>query len=259
MTAAVELVNDLNANSCAIIKHTNPCGAATADNIYNAYVNALSCDPVSAFGGIIAFNEVVDLKAAEKLNELFSEIIVAPDFSEDALTELKKKKNRRLLKQKKSLPIEKQIKNIPGGLIVQSKDSSSIKENDLKVVTQKSYSKEELDDLLFAWTVCKHTKSNTIIYVKNQKAIGVGAGQMSRIDSAKIAAEKAVSFGHDLKNSVAASDAFFPFPDALIEIASKGVTAVVQPGGSVRDQEVIDAANEHNICMVFTGIRNFKH
>ncbi len=259
LTAAVELVNELNEYSCAIIKHTNPCGAATADNVFDAYEKALSCDPVSAFGGIIAFNSKVDLKTAEKLNEIFSEIIVAPEFEDDALEELKKKKNRRLLRQIKELPETDQIKNIPGGLIVQSKDTSCLKESDLNTVTKRKYSKDQLDDLLFAWVVCKHTKSNAIVYVKDQKAIGVGAGQMSRIDSARIAAEKAKNFGHELSNAVAASDAFFPFADGLIEIASKGISAVVQPGGSVRDQEVIDAADQHNICMVFTGIRNFKH
>ncbi|OGU33637.1 MAG: bifunctional phosphoribosylaminoimidazolecarboxamide formyltransferase/IMP cyclohydrolase [Ignavibacteria bacterium GWB2_35_6b] len=260
LNAAVELVNDLEENSCVIIKHTNPCGAASYGNVYDSYIQALSCDPTSAFGGIVAFNAKVDLKTAEQLNEIFLEIIVAPDFEDAALELLKKKKNRRLLKTlKTSDPNEVQIKNIPGGLLVQDKDNSKLSDNVLKVVTSRKYTKEELDELKFAWVICKHTKSNAIVFTKNKKAIGVGAGQMSRIDSTKIAASKAKQFGHDLNGAVAASDAFFPFPDGVEEIASHGITAVIQPGGSVRDDEVIEAANKLNLTMVFTGIRNFKH
>lgn len=260
LTAAVELVNDLDENSCAIIKHTNPCGAASYGNVYDSYMHALSCDPTSAFGGIVAFNAKVDVKTASLLNEIFLEIIVAPDFEDEALELLKKKKNRRLLKTLKSSdPDEVQIKNIPGGLLVQDKDNSKLTDDVLKVVTSRQYSDEELDELKFAWIICKHTKSNAIVFTKDKKAIGVGAGQMSRIDSTKIAASKAKQFGHDLKGAVAASDAFFPFPDGVEEIASHGITAVIQPGGSVRDDEVIEAANKLNLIMVFTGIRNFKH
>ena len=260
LNAAVEIVNDLDSNSCAIIKHTNPCGAATAENIYDAYVNALSCDPVSAFGGIVAFSEEVDKKTAEKLNEIFLEIICAPGYTDEALEILKKKKNRRLVKVL-NLSDNSIInfKNIPGGIIAQSRDESKLSGLDLKLVTKKNYTTGELEDLKFAWIICKHTKSNAIVYVKDKKAIGVGAGQMSRVDSSKIAAMKAKENGHNLNGAVAASDAFFPFADGLVEIAKQGIKAVIQPGGSVRDDEVIEAANENNLSMVFTGIRNFKH
>lgn len=261
LAAAVELVQELDDNSCAIIKHTNPCGAATADNLYNAYVEALSCDPVSSFGGIVAFNGKVDLKTAEKMNEIFLEIIVAPDYDDEAYELLTKKKNRRIVKILKNLSEDPtpMVKNIPGGLIIQDKDRSALKDEELKLVTKREYTEDEFRNLKFAWVICKHTKSNAIVYVKDMKAVGVGAGQMSRVDSARIAAEKAKNFGHDLEGAVAASDAFFPFADGLEEIVSRGVTAVIQPGGSVRDDEVIGAADEHNISMVFTGIRNFKH
>lgn len=260
LIAAAELISDFEETACAIIKHTNPCGAALADNVYTAYEKALSCDPVSAFGGIVAFNRKVDFKTAEKLNEIFLEIIVAPDFDSDALELLMKKKNRRLLKTIKSIDKNSyQVRSLPGGYLVQDQDNSKLTDDILKVVTDKKYTEDELRNLKFAWTVCKHTKSNAIVYVKDMKAIGVGAGQMSRIDSAKIAAEKAKQFGHDLKGSVAASDAFFPFPDGIEIIADQGATAIIQPGGSVRDQEVIKAADEKNVTMIFTGIRNFKH
>lgn len=260
LIAAVDLVYELPINSCAIIKHTNPCGAASASNIYDAYIKALSCDPVSAFGGIVAFNNEVDLKTAEKLNEIFLEIVTAPSFTAEAIELLQKKKNRRIVKVNDHKDLEKFVlKNIPGGILAQEKDNSVLSETNLNVVTNRRYTDEELEDLKFAWVICKHTKSNAIVFVKDKKAIGVGAGQMSRIDSTKIAASKAMEHGHNLEGAVAASDAFFPFPDGLIEIASHGIKAVIQPGGSVRDQEVIDAANEKNISMIFTGIRNFKH
>jgi phosphoribosylaminoimidazolecarboxamide formyltransferase/IMP cyclohydrolase len=201
----------------------------------------------------------VDERLADKLNEIFLEIIVAPSFSDNAIEILKTKKNRRIVKLIKKPDEKVTYKSVPGGLIAQSKDSSSISKAQLKLVTKRNYSDSELEDLLFAWVICKHTKSNAIIYVKNKMAIGVGAGQMSRVDSAKIAASKAKQFGHDLKGAVAASDAFFPFADGLDEIASNGISAVIQPGGSVRDNEVIDAADKHNITMVFSSIRNFKH
>lgn len=260
LTAAVELVNDLDKNACAIIKHTNPCGAALGKDIFDAYIRALSCDPVSAFGGIVAFNEEVDERTAERLNEIFLEIICAPSYSAKALELLVTKKNRRLVKMKKnSEPGQLQVKSVPGGLLVQEKDNSKLDNSILKYVTERKCTEDEIKNLKFAWVVCKHTKSNAIIYVKDSKAIGVGAGQMSRVDSAKIAASKAAQFGHDLNGSVAASDAFFPFADGLLEIVSHGATAVIQPGGSVRDDEVIKAADEKNISMIFTGIRNFKH
>ena len=260
LTAAFDLVNDLDGCACAIIKHSNPCGAALGKNVLDAYERALSCDPVSAYGGIVAFNKEVDENTAEKLNEIFLEIVIAPSYSEKALEKLKTKKNRRVVSVKKEMVDSSlQIKSVPGGLLVQEKDNSKLNNNSLKLVTAKKYSDKELNDLKFAWKVCKHTKSNAIIYVKDEKTIGVGAGQMSRVDSTKIAALKAKQFGHDLNGAVAASDAFFPFADGLLEIISNGITSVVQPGGSVRDDEVINAANEKNISMVFTGVRNFKH
>lgn len=260
LTAAAELVQELEKKSCAIIKHTNPCGAATSDSVHSAYLKALSCDPVSAFGGIAAFNQTVDLKTVEKMNEIFLEIICAPDFTGEALRLLKKKKNRRIVKILKNLNDNKlRIKDIPGGIIAQEKDNSGLSEGNIKLVTQRRYTSEELEDLKFAWIISKHTKSNTIVFAKDKKAIGVGAGQMSRLDSARIAVMKATEHGHELAGASAASDAFFPFADALTEIAANGITSVIQPGGSIRDQEVIEAADQHNISMIFTGIRNFKH
>ncbi len=260
LVASVELIEDLPQTSCAIIKHTNPCGAAVGKDLLEAYTKALSSDPVSAFGGIVAFNGKVDLKLAEKLNEIFLEIIVAEDFDEDAIEVLKQKKNRRIVKKIKSLKEEKfQFKNIPGGILVQEKDFSEIKKEDLKLVTKSEIPDEIFEDLKFAWVICKHTKSNGIVFAKDKMILGTGAGQMSRLDSVKIAVMKAKEHGHNLENSVAASDAFFPFADGLIEIAKAGAKAVIQPGGSVRDEEVIAAANENNVAMVFTGIRNFKH
>jgi phosphoribosylaminoimidazolecarboxamide formyltransferase/IMP cyclohydrolase len=260
LVAAVELVNELDPISCAIIKHTNAAGAATGSDILDSYEKALSGDPVSAFGGIVAFNTKVNVETAQKLNDIFLEIIVAPDYDDDALEILKKKKNRRLLKEIRKIESDGiMVKNIPGGVIAQTKDNSKVEELEMKTVTQLSPNDSQLEDLKFAWIVCKHTKSNAIIYVKNKKLLGAGAGQMSRLDSSKIAAMKATEHGHDLDGAVAASDAFFPFADGLLAIADSGITAVIQPGGSVRDNEVIEAANDKNISMIFTGIRNFKH
>ncbi len=259
LNAAVELIGDLDKYACAIIKHTNPCGAAISDSVFNAYINALSTDPVSSFGGIVVFNATVDYNTAVKLNEIFLEIICAPDYTEEALTELRKKKNRRLIKIKSFEKNTLQIKSSIGGLLVQETDTSKYSEETLKLVTKKSATESELKDLKLAWVICKHVKSNTIVYVKNNKVIGVGAGQMSRVDSAKIAALKAQAQNHDLTDAVAASDAYFPFADGLEEIIKTGIKAVIQPGGSVRDNEVIEAADSHNISMYFTGVRNFKH
>jgi phosphoribosylaminoimidazolecarboxamide formyltransferase/IMP cyclohydrolase len=260
LTAAAELINDLPDCSCAIIKHTNPCGAAVGNDSTDSYMKALSCDPVSAFGGIVVFNTVVDETCAHKLNELFLEIICAPQISDTALNILMEKKNRRIIVYKKQLSKnELVLKSIPGGMLAQTQDDSNLASLLLNCVTKKKCSEEEIEELKFAWAVCKHTKSNAIVFSKGKKAIGIGAGQMSRIDSAKLAADKAKQFGHDLAGAVAASDAFFPFADGLLEITSYGIKSIIQPGGSVRDEEVIKAANEQNISMVFTGIRNFKH
>lgn len=260
LSAAAELVSEMGQTACAVIKHTNPCGAAMADNVFDAYEMALSGDPVSAFGGIVAFNKTVDKKTAEKLNAIFLEIILAPSFTEEALEVLRKKKNRRLVKQIAKIPNkELLLKSIPGGLAVQEKDSSSVLDLSFNIVTKNQISNEKIEDLKLAWIACKHTKSNAIVFVKDMKVIGVGAGQMSRVDSVKLAALRANQHGHELSGAVAASDAFFPFADGITELAQSGITAVVQPGGSVRDNEVIEEADKQNIAMAFTGIRNFRH
>ena len=260
LVAAVELVEELGSNSCAIIKHNNPAGAAAGNDSIDAYLKALKTDPVSAFGGIVAFTSEVDVNVAAELNKIFLEIVVAPSYTYEALELLKKKKDRRLLKQLKKITVSgKNIKSIPGGLLVQDSDSIRLNEKELNIVTDKKPIDKEMSDLLFAWTVAKHTKSNAIVFAKDKATLGVGAGQMSRLDSARIAFMKAKEHGLNLQGSVAASDAFFPFADGLLEIIKCGATSVIQPGGSVRDSEVIEAANKNNISMVFTGIRHFKH
>lgn len=260
LTASVEIVEELDDNSCIIIKHTNPCGSATGNDLYDAYEKALSCDPVSAFGGIVAFNGTIDARTAEKLNEIFLEIVVAYGYDDAALEILKTKKNRRLLKFKGNLPKDTlQLKNVPGGFVAQNLDNSTLLDEKLKTVTSRQATEEEMKDLKFAWKICKHVKSNAIVLVKGQKGIGIGAGQMSRVDSSKIAVIKAKERGFDINGAVAASDAFFPFADGVEALANEGIKSVIQPGGSVRDQEVIDAANNLGLAMIFTGIRNFKH
>ncbi len=267
LVAAVELVEDMgdllpqeSDCACSIIKHQNPAGAAIGTSPLDAYTKALKCDPVSSFGGIVTFTKEVDEETAEKLNDLFLEIISAPGYTEGAVNILRKKKNRRLLKQLKSVRDGKIVfKNIPGGVIMQDADRAFLNDNELKTATKRQPAKEELDDLRFAWVIAKHTKSNAIVFVKDKATLGVGAGQMSRVDSAKIAFMKSQEHGLDLKDSVAASDAFFPFADSLLEIIKYGATSVIQPGGSIRDNEVIEAADDNNISMVFTGIRHFKH
>ncbi len=260
LISAVQLVEQLGNNSCTIIKHNNPAGAATAGNSLEAYTKALKCDPVSAYGGIVSFSSPIDGKVAQKLNEIFLEVVSAPGFTDEAVNILMKRKDRRLLIQLKSIRDNKMnFRNIPGGVIVQDTDGITLFKDTLKVVTEKKPTQDELEDLYFAWAVAKEVKSNAIVFAKDKTTLGVGAGQMSRIDSVKIASIKAKQNGLDLKNSVAASDAFFPFPDALTEIINCGATAVIQPGGSIRDNEVIKTANEHGISMVFTGIRHFKH
>src|SRR6266571_316587 len=255
--AAWQLVCDLEDIACAIIKHTNPAGVALASNAEEAYRKALACDPVSAFGGIVAFNGAVDDAATRAVTEIFIEVIIAPDFDEAALEILRKKKNLRILRAGEPKPIEGlEYKQISGGLLVQTRDTHRLKREDLKVVTKRAPSEKEIDDLLFAWTVCKHTKSNAIVYAKDKQTVGVGAGQMSRVDSVRIGAMRAQL---PIKGSVLASDAFFPFRDGIDEAARHGITAVIQPGGSVRDEEIIAAADEHDMAMVFTGVRHFKH
>jgi phosphoribosylaminoimidazolecarboxamide formyltransferase/IMP cyclohydrolase len=255
--AALGLVMEIDAPACAIIKHTNPAGVATGETLEEAYRKALATDPVSAFGGIIAFNRVVDADAAAAVTEIFTEVIVAPDFTGEAVEKLRTKKNLRIVRvQTTGSESELLYSTISGGMLVQTADDLKISKESLKVVTERGPSEAELRSLLFAWTVCKHTKSNAIIYAREGQTVGVGAGQMSRVDSVKIGAMRAQL---PLSGSVLASDAFFPFRDGLDEAAKHGITAVIQPGGSVRDEEVIQAANEHGLAMVFTGVRHFKH
>jgi phosphoribosylaminoimidazolecarboxamide formyltransferase/IMP cyclohydrolase len=255
--AAWQLVCDFDQLVCAIIKHTNPAGAALGTSNEEAYRKALACDPVSAFGGIVAFNRKVDEAVARAVTEIFTEVIIAPDYEPAALEVLKAKKNLRVLRAGKPEPIAGlEYKQISGGMLVQTRDTHRLKREDLKVVSKRAPSDKEIDDLLFAWTVCKHTKSNAIVYARDRQTVGVGAGQMSRVDSVRIGAMRAQL---PTAGSVLASDAFFPFRDGLDEAAKHGITAVIQPGGSVRDAEVIAAADEHGLAMVFTGIRHFKH
>lgn len=255
--AAWALVNDFEQTACAIIKHTNPAGVGLGQTTGEAYTKALATDPVSAFGGIVAFNRTVDENAAQEVVKIFTEVVIAPDFTAPALELLKTKKNLRVLrlaqeKTKKKL----EFRQISGGMLVQTADDHQLEPQTLKVVTKRAPSAEEMRALLFAWIVCKHTKSNAIVYARADQTVGVGAGQMSRVDSVKIGAMRAQL---PVAGSVLASDAFFPFRDGIDEAARHGITAVIQPGGSVRDEEVIAAANEHGLAMVFTGIRHFKH
>lgn len=255
LQAAWDLAHEFSAPACAIIKHTNPSGTATGTDLLNAYKKALEADPVSAFGGVIGVNRPVDKEAAAEISMLFVEVIAAPSFDEGALQCFASKKNLRLVevapKEQKCV-----LKHISGGMLVQDVDYHPITAADLKVVTKRAPSEAEVRALLFAWKVCKHVKSNAIVYAREGQTVGVGAGQMSRVDSCKIGAMKAVL---PLAGTVAASDAFFPFPDGVEEIAAAGATAIIQPGGSVRDQEVIAAADRLGLAMVFTGVRHFRH
>ncbi|MBS1793460.1 MAG: bifunctional phosphoribosylaminoimidazolecarboxamide formyltransferase/IMP cyclohydrolase [Acidobacteria bacterium] len=258
--AAWNLVQDFDGLAVAIIKHTNPSGVGTGATNLEAYRRALSTDPVSAFGGIVALNRRVDAETAAAINEVFTEVVVAPDFEPDALELFKRKKNLRVLRVAPALnenPFE--YKQISGGFLVQSKDLYRVTESDLKFVTERKPTAAELGALLLAWKVCKHVKSNAIVFADEHRTIGVGAGQMNRVDSVRIAAMRAERFGLPLANSVVASDAFFPFRDNVDEAAGYGVSAIIQPGGSIKDAESIEAANEHKIAMVFTGFRHFKH
>lgn len=258
--AAWNLVQDFDELAVTIIKHTNPSGVGTGASNLEAYKRALSTDPVSAFGGIVALNQKVDAETAKAINEVFTEVVVAPDFDAEALEIFKTKKNLRVLRvEKNETGNELEYKQISGGFLVQSNDIYKVSENDLKFVTQRKPTGEELRALLLAWKVCKHVKSNAIVFANENQTIGVGAGQMNRVDSVRIAAMRAERFNLPLKNSVVASDAFFPFRDNVDEAARFGVSAIIQPGGSIKDEESIKAADEHGIAMVFTGFRHFKH
>jgi phosphoribosylaminoimidazolecarboxamide formyltransferase/IMP cyclohydrolase len=255
LDACWELAQEFDEPAVIIVKHTNPCGAATGANVVEAYRKALKGDPVSAFGGVIGINRDVDGAAADEIAKLFVEAIAAPAFTAEARERFAAKKNLRLV-EVNSAPPKPVVKNVSGGLLLQDADTGRVTEDELDVVTWRPPTVEELRSLLFAWRVCKHVKSNAIVYARDGQTLGVGAGQMSRVDAAKFGAQKAVL---PLKGSVAASDAFFPFPDGLEEVIAAGATAVIQPGGSVKDQEVIAAADKLGIAMVFTGIRHFRH
>ncbi|MGO7166188.1 bifunctional phosphoribosylaminoimidazolecarboxamide formyltransferase/IMP cyclohydrolase [Rhizobium leguminosarum] len=270
--AAYELVAEFlpeKAPACAIIKHANPCGVATGSSLVAAYRRALACDSVSAFGGIIALNRTLDAETAEEIVKLFTEVIIAPDVTEEAKAIVARKPNLRLLSAG-GLPDPRAAgltaKTVSGGLLVQSRDNGMVEDLELKVVTRRAPTAQELDDMKFAFKVGKHVKSNAVVYAKDGQTAGIGAGQMSRVDSARIAALKAEEAAKALglavpmtHGSAVASEAFLPFADGLLSMIAAGATAVIQPGGSMRDQEVIDAANEHGVAMVFTGMRHFRH
>lgn len=258
---AVGLITEFDSEQpiCAIIKHTNACGCAIGNSVQDAYLKALSSDPVSAFGGIIAFNQKIDVAAAEELDKLFFEVLIAPSYETEALEILKKKKNRIILLQKPVQTSDWQFRTLLNGVVMQEKDLKTETVEDLKVVTQKVPTSQEQKALIFAAILSKHTKSNTIVLANETQLLASGTGQTSRVDALKQAIHKANAFGFNLKGAVMASDAFFPFPDC-VEIAHKeGITAVVQPGGSIKDQDSIDYCNQNDVAMVFTGIRHFKH
>ena len=257
--AAWNLVNDISDRAVAIIKHTNPSGVGTGSSNEEAYRRALATDPVSAFGGIVAFNQRVDAVVAASVNEVFTEVVIAPEFDDEALETFRAKKNLRVIRALPNSVSVLEYKQISGGMLVQDHDSVRLSASDLKIVTDAIPSEEQISSMLFAWTVCKHVKSNAIVLAVSGQTIGVGAGQMNRVDSIRIAATRAERFGLPIKGSVLASDAFFPFRDNVDEAASLGVAAIIQPGGSIKDDESIKAANEHGIAMAFTGIRHFKH
>ncbi len=270
--AAFELVAEFapeDGPACAIIKHANPCGVAKGATLTEAYKAAFNCDQTSAFGGIVALNQPLDAETAKEITGIFTEVVIAPGASDEAKEIFAAKKNLRLLTTE-GLPDVmtggQTVRQVAGGLLVQNKDNGFIGMDDLKVVTEKAPTEEQMRDLLFAWKVGKHVKSNAIVYAKDGATVGVGAGQMSRVDSALIAAKKAERMAEALGlpqpltiGSAVASDAFFPFPDGLLEAAAAGATCVIQPGGSMRDEEVIDAADEAGLAMVFTGMRHFRH
>ena len=263
--AAFELIAEFDPSdgpACAIVKHANPCGLATGATMVEAYRRALACDPTSAFGGIVALNGRLDAATATEILKLLTEVVIAPDADADAIALFARKKNVRLLTTgglPDPLAPGTTFKSVAGGFLVQSRDTARLTASDLRVVTRRGPTEAEVADMLFAFTVAKHVKSNAIVYARAGQTLGVGAGQMNRKDSARIAALRAADFGLDLTGSACASEAFFPFPDGLIQAADAGCTAVIQPGGSIGDQAVIDAADERGLAMVFTGVRVFRH
>lgn len=261
ISAAAYLIGEFERPTVAILKHTNPCGVASAENISDAWDKAFATDRQAPFGGIIVVNNTLDIDLAQKIGEIFCEVIIAPGFTSAAIDFFSKKKNLRLLVSKVGFGPEtlQEIRTVPGGILVQDRDQKRINPKNFEVVTNRHPSELEMRSMLFGWRVVRHVKSNAIVYAGDEKTIGVGAGQMSRVDSSRIAIWKAGEANLSLNGSVVASDAFFPFPDGLTAAADAGATAAIQPGGSVRDQEVIDAANERDMAMVFTRTRHFKH
>lgn len=258
--AAVNLVKEFDRDTVfAIVKHTNACGLAVASTVKEAYLKAFQADTISAFGGVLATNAAIDLGAAEEINKLFFEILIAPAYSSEALELLKSKKNRIILRQNQPLTAKKQFKSLLNGVIEQDLDLKTDAIEDLRVVTQQAPSTADIEALLFASKICKHTKSNTIILAKEGQLLASGVGQTSRVDALKQAIEKAAAFGFDLKGAVMASDAFFPFPDCMEIAWQQGIKAVIQPGGSIKDQDSVAFCDAHEMAMVFTGIRHFKH
>ena len=263
--SAFNLVNEFTNPAVSIIKHSNPCGVSEGDNLVNALINAFNCDPISAFGGIVSFNRKITSKVAKELIKNFLEIVIAPEITIKAIEIFKNKPNLKILEtgyQKRKEDNEKSlsIKSINGGFLIQERDEINISQHELPIVTKKTLTKNLIDDMIFASKVAKYVKSNAIVFAKNKTSIGIGAGQMSRIDAAKLASKKAIEIGnYDLKNSVVASDAFLPFPDTLEHIHKSGAIAIIQPGGSKKDSEIIELANKLNISMIFSSVRNFNH
>jgi phosphoribosylaminoimidazolecarboxamide formyltransferase / IMP cyclohydrolase len=261
ITSATYLIGEFERPTVAILKHTNPCGLGSADTALEAWNKAYATDRQAPFGGIIITNRTLDADLAALIADIFTEVIIAPRFSPEALAVLQKKKNLRLMVAKEGLGADalQEIRSVIGGVLVQDRDRTLGNRAEFKVVTKRAPTQEEWDAMIFGWKVCKHVKSNAIVYCRGEQTLGIGAGQMARVDSSRIAVWKAAEAGLDLKGSVVASEALFPFPDGLIAAADAGATAAIQPGGSMRDPEVIKAADERGMAMVFTGIRHFRH
>lgn len=259
--AAAMLLEEFSEPTVVIVKHTNPCGVGSGSTLVEAYEKAFATDTKSAFGGIVALHGQVDIAVAEKIDRVFTEVVIAPGYETSALEFLRKKKDRRLIRQAAPLKSRKApiLRNVAGGVLLQTTDDITLDPSRLRSVTKRRPTREEEQAMMFAWKIAKHVKSNAIVYARADRTVGIGAGQMSRFDSSKIAVLKAKEMGLDLMGTAVASDAFFPFADGLLEAVHAGATAVIQPGGSVRDEEVIKAADDNNIAMMFTGIRHFKH
>ena len=257
--AAIELISDFDQTTVAIIKHNNACGCASAPSLAQAWEKALAADPVSAFGGILITNREIDAETAEQMNKIFFEVVIAPGYQPQALETLKSKKNRIILVNKNTVPSQTKFRSLLGGVLEQQRDNCKEEAASFTVATKTAPAKEDIEDLLFANKLVKHSKSNAIVLAKNCQLLASGVGQTSRVDALKQAVQKAKSFGFSLKDAVMASDAFFPFSDCVEIAAEEGIRSIIQPGGSIRDKESIESCDRHNIAMYFTGIRHFKH